>query len=1270
MKLTFKIFIYESSNWVDYTSYMQKPWKDNNSLDEVLSESVVNLFSLDKEAPFTPSTPIKLEIYDDSVLKKTVERMVENDSNEKITLYENSKWNHKITMIELASISQKYIVDNMGATYQLEDVDLNYDFESEPLSVSSIEGYDTYSNREIILEKHETLNGYIFDDPNYLDLRNIYNTGEYFYFRDLAESPLVKFKGYTMDYGCGTKWNPFSSCYLGYSVNVLSKAIKGNILKRESGEYIEIPHITPGDNTYIIDGRRNVNFVSTDRYDITATPDNVDGDFILENATGNFRKIKTSTGPWFVQSLKAIPDTVGYTHFLYGASDFYEVESDNRFTYDETGFVLSTTGDYIKLNNTYIKFVNYELYRLEDIEWISDNANLNGNYRLTLDGYIRILTPGLITPINRYTLSVFALSTGDYVHNSDTTSDYLKIVFPDDITSDTTYENVETGDARIEGIKAKFNITPFINLDLNLNRNINGTGTLPVLPIAIELKSNNKYTITYNSGDRFYDKDLDPYTETNDLSPFFINRVAVPVFQDIETYLTTDFKELDFSFDFDCSDEFNISYSKSIIKKSNPFSLKKLLDQALLKTNVYKLGESFFIELDSSFEDILEMKKVNETIFQGKNLWEILVIIGQYIHGIPYLEFDPSNINKRILKFRYISVSNVNDTKVGSNLSIFNSRDIGEYVSTLESEVSNFINSETIITEIISLKTNDESFLVTNDNGSYFTERPIYGVKSLEIRSKLSENSWHDITNYIFEEGVYNILFNDDKATPNKGYSIKYKLGSNEINGLQYKLPDPVSSGDQRYAMKNIIGAAYGYTSSYNVKINDYQLRITYRTFESIRLKQFKPSISDYLKTSNLDQYPSFNQFFNQQEKLIDSDAYGQNMIGTLLRTGNTTYKRIETYTDYNNVKEIGEMYLIDDTRYFVSNILYEYFENIVIAEVGYSENFNRLSPIISYSVEQRFFSISEQSNVKRNVSMNEFCYFSLTDESTTTEATTIGKEQFFNILSREEIKHPQYAIIKFKGGTIDEDSTKWAAKADHDIRIIKNVIPLSSGNSLIYGCSMIDNYSAGNTIDNVNEVSPPDNVVDGAYVPMVPVRYSDIYGESDLFDFYLMNVEDIDTGYDAVKQFPLVSESTLTTNSLLSSEDNILLKDNRETIAISWQLNLINKGSFIIGTNVFKKIDIGDFKCYLLPYEVSNLTEVNVTGLSYYSIGYSTNTGKFVFDSSNLSCIVPPTPDYTNVQSIALIADSGQLLIARNVNGLTNAEKKANWYLNYTRRI
>lgn len=765
--------------------------------------------------------------------------------------------------------------------------------------------------------------------------------------------------------------------------------------------------------------------------------------------------------------------------------------------------------------------------------------------------------------------------------------------------------------------------------------------TPPYRTINIDLLPDKNYTVKIFLHD--FDNELP--SELNDGRVFDGDNLVQQAYMS-QTYSTTPVADVEttpltksqttasFSFTTYSTETTEIVYKSSI-----PYSALALLQKAIVNSSVYEKTDGVYIAdvnnsnlpfyIDPNFIDELSNTTTIENFYNQKNLWEIMLEVGHYIHAIPEIKFGDDD--KFLITFNRLGRTDEQQSN-STKISIHNSRSVESYISATSSYVSNMVQLGGYIEEWVAPKTTNEQLLVANDTAEIIVSKPIIELLKVEVYEKSNMGNKADLTPFIYEENVYKTLSIDYDTIPNRGIALYYTLGTNVIKGGQYQLPQSSTSIFSDYTIKKVIWSAFndyrtavGNTSQNywaNIQINNYLFKITYRTKDEVRQNHSRPDLRKYLVNSQYDKFPEHNQFNNQTDVVVDSIKFGSNMYGKLIKTGNNSYEITEWNSNYENIKHKGELYRINGELYYVAKVKHYKFYSHIISTVTYSKDYNELSAVIGIPSEPRFYEISEQSLIRRNVAINDFVL--LTDDFRQIRIRLNDRKNGYlhnidhltDLVFGAETNPAKYVVTVFKG---DKDAFTYdqtAGEPDLYIEILKPLNAYASGSTLTYDWDMLDNFSAGDKVIGLNEEQINSNspLDERAYQSLKAVPYTDIFGRASLMDFYIVQdlanptpeqiiaqPEDtiIKTRDDDDTERTFIGDTNvkvLATNVRNNDTDYHgrgigLLKDCREAISLNYNLQMItNSDTFVISPFVFSP-NKKNIKVVLLREEVNKLT-------------------------------------------------------------------------------
>lgn len=766
---------------------------------------------------------------------------------------------------------------------------------------------------------------------------------------------------------------------------------------------------------------------------------------------------------------------------------------------------------------------------------------------------------------------------------------------------------------------------------------------------------------------------------------------------------------------------------RTILESGIPYTCENLIKKAFLNSSLFPRKAGFTTAnldeteyncpfyIDPAYVPKLQTTQVNETFFNQKNLWEVLIEAGHYIHAIPELVFGQNN--KFMLTFHELG-STERKTNAITRSSIMNFQGVDDYVCELNSYIQNYVQLGGETTEWVAAKSTDDSFLVYNDNAQIVTSLPIIELLNVTIRanaddSGITAGSQKDATSYFYEKNVYAILSVSYTDVPNKGIAMYYTLGDNKIVGGDYRLPRPSADKWNDYTIKKIIYSAFkGYPITVpsgselwtDLKVNNFSFRVTYRTKSFVRQSHTRPDVRKYLVNSKFDETPQHKQMNNQTDVVVDSNKYGSNMYGTLLKTGNNNYEMQGWYSHLSELPRKGDLHRINGDNYYVAKIENTYYSNHIESKITYSKDYNELSKIIGIPSEPRFYEISEQSLINRQVSIDDYLIV-------TTNQNDLSPNNADGYL--EDTTHLQklvlggisgfakYAMVAFKGDL--DIGTQHATFGDASlyVEVMHPLNAYSSGNTLTYSWTMKDNFSAGDKVGKIQNAEVP--TADSAYRAMTAVQYTDKYGKATLFDFFILEDYSFSTeaeinnlpespvtakGDKTIKNVNILATNVDVNDENYNQRGLILLKDCRERISFNYNLRLITSSDRFVTSPYFFSPKSATTKLALLYYdEVNKLSSgfisttaitytydipdsaiVQVNGTNVYGqtkpVAFSVNIGSLIGDQHFTGENVPKFKAIALVTNYNSQTTLAQFTLARNIDeSMTKDEVKATWY-------
>lgn len=545
-----------------------------------------------------------------------------------------------------------------------------------------------------------------------------------------------------------------------------------------------------------------------------------------------------------------------------------------------------------------------------------------------------------------------------------------------------------------------------------------------------------------------------------------------------------------------------------------------------------------------------------EFAFTKENLRERLQQIGGFIHAEPRLR-------NGVIYFDKYGMNDYADMYKTPYTGKMVCQDINHYATNLDSSVDNLVSQLSWAKGVImepfaggyrSVRTESMNVRITDENMLIQTIFPVYQVEKLTCAYiKDGKLTTCDITPYVFESVDYNSnLSSYDVTYPtSKAYAIYYTQGERNIRGLNFKVPDAISSALQKYAIINILEAASGENFGWFDKI-DYptlMFQITYIPIFSTRVTQTKQYIVGM-------QHP-FALPYNQGANMIETSYYGENMKGLIARLGNV--EKTLTYMVYNlnRIPKAGQLF---DDEYYISAVFTEFMPSYIKVQLTLSKDFNRLSQYINVPSYKRFYEVSERQAFRRETLYTDYLVIGNEVED---DGQALIDDHFL-----EYIKHTLTQ-------TAPEDSKITFAQT---ISVNKNnemvgnvcvfpVLGTAMGTTMNFSFSAEDNYSAGPQSVEHNVKSGNDEVT-GYWQQYVP--YCDYYGRIYYLELLFGQKFSPSNKLDAALGLPKLPGGTYQGINIISTRQNSLLyrKDSREIMNFTYQASFVtNRKNIVIGS-------------------------------------------------------------------------------------------------------
>lgn len=615
--------------------------------------------------------------------------------------------------------------------------------------------------------------------------------------------------------------------------------------------------------------------------------------------------------------------------------------------------------------------------------------------------------------------------------------------------------------------------------------------------------------------------------------------------------------------------KFTVKFTIAAVSNADPlpkWNIRTVIERVLSLCEPRMKDQPPRYKLDPAQAKQFEQIEAPEFAFTNKTLKEILDAIGGFIHGIPRLVRGTSG---RLDTIHYDMLGGTEVAKlcdrnkypyVGENWST----DLEEYADELDSAAENLVNTldsaEGAVTEPYiggykSVRSEELYARITDGNMVISTTLPIYTVQKLEVLSP-EKGIEADITAYLFEGADYGRLSSYDGVFPtSKAFAIYYEQGQRDIKGLSYKSPNVLGGAGAKYSIANIIYAATGedISSDWWADKNNGDtsgnypkllFRITYTPVFSARVLQHKPNITKGALKRRL--------FYNQTANLTETQYYGENMKGAVMRIGQPTFirKYRDDHVSYPLPKP-GQLWYDYGKQFYIAAVTVAEYADFRRLMVEMTEDFNRLSQYIGINAEWRAYEVSEKKAFNRDYVYADYCVIGAGADAKQ-QVDCLANKYGFNWIANTFAQDTSLSNLKYCVPiSLAVVTTYEAGGAARKVSL--PVVSVAMGNTLAFSFGMEDNWSAG-----PKSVYYSSGNVSGYW--QTDVSYTDYYGRVDSMQFDLMPAgKDIGVGDGAAFDLPQGDRSVALKFVEFSSDQRLAVeKDSKEILRIGYQIRYV----------------------------------------------------------------------------------------------------------------
>ena len=177
----------------------------------------------------------------------------------------------------------------------------------------------------------------------------------------------------------------------------------------------------------------------------------------------------------------------------------------------------------------------------------------------------------------------------------------------------------------------------------------------------------------------------------------------------------------------------------------------------IIRDTINKYGEeNFYISFSGGKDSTILHHLIDEALPNNK-IPRVFINTGiEYNDIVKFVREMADSDDRFIITFNRLGRTDEkpdNSTRV----SVFNSRNIEDYISATSSYITNMVQLGGYIEEWVYPKTTNEQLLVSNDTAEIIVSKPIIELVKIQVRdNKTGEIA--DMTDFVYEENVYKTL--------------------------------------------------------------------------------------------------------------------------------------------------------------------------------------------------------------------------------------------------------------------------------------------------------------------------------------------------------------------------------------------------------------------------------------------------------------------------------------------------------------------------------
>lgn len=661
---------------------------------------------------------------------------------------------------------------------------------------------------------------------------------------------------------------------------------------------------------------------------------------------------------------------------------------------------------------------------------------------------------------------------------------------------------------------------------------------------------------------------------------------------------------------------------------------------------IFSLAEpSEYTDVNDDYKKRVE-KILNATspefTFNKMSLFEALKMIGDYAHFLPRLK------DKKIYLDLLGRIDYADIDSLGEEYSSVSSQSSNNFCNALDSQVNNLTNMDDELQGAVStpdnlgyrtLRAETGTVQITDQNIIIPTEDNIEKIISLEL-GYLSDGTYvGDITPFVYENDEYQTLSSYGNTYPtSKMFALKYTQGQPNITELSFQRENPVSGSFESIAIKNIIFKKLNKSIDWwnslwdNENTFKLQYRLVYTPSTNTKVTQFKANKDD------IQDKPLYIAY-NQSASKVSSNAYGENLKGTIAKLGNIEKTKMYILPTFDLIPKCGTLF---DKDYYISVVKYEVYPNFIKCELGLSKNYNNKSAYVEINSQLEFFEYNRNIIIDRYVVYEEFCEVGTDNNDTDTNSmiTNAGIDKFANSFV-DNYSSTAVSCVKAQGYDADDNPLT---------EVVLPVISLGVGNSILLSYHYEDSVSAGNMAFD-----------SGGTRYQNLVKYVDIYGELDSLKLQYGISTTQPTNYnDAVNRGDTIPYTdnfgNMETYFETGTNKIVLKKGVGEIPHITYQIHFVaNNNNLVIGSGLTRKStfttsETHNYRLYLLTQPINKFeTKIDLTNATL--LGTINTTKDYTNKKVKIEDFTAPSGNYKAWAIVQTYNNYNDLIIGENID-------------------